>query len=119
MSLEPSDCQVQVAHRSWVTGLRRLMKVDRDRQDSPLGQGVIQDGVVGAIAAIPGAAVDIDKRRKRSDAARPVYARQPRLACKLLVFDVLDVDFVSDGSGHALQRTLAPGSTLSLRPPAG
>ena len=69
-ALRPPDRVVDVLHRRRVPGDRRLAEVERDHDHAALGERLVQDRVVRAVAAAPGAAVQVDDQRERTAAAR-------------------------------------------------
>jgi len=69
---------------------RRHAEIDRGDENAAFGKRLRHKVVVGAVLTGPGAAVHLQRRRKRPRAARPVEPRQH----PLLVLDILDRDGV-------------------------
>ena len=79
-------------------------------RDAALGQGFRHEVVVDAVLVDPSAAMHLQRRRERPGAARPVDARQHRLAALALVFDILDAQFVASIGKRGGRHGFLPGN---------
>ena len=110
VQLGPADRVVDVGQRLRIGALLRDAPVERDDDDAVTGQNLVADLVGVAVGEAPGAAMQIDQRRKRPLAARLVDLRQQRLVAVAEILDVLHVELVGPGvngfrvhDGHSLR----------------
>src|SRR5262245_37566770 len=94
MRLQPADPVVDVLERRRIRRLRRVAEFDREHDDAAGAE--IEGGVlpVGAVLAVPGAAMNLHDGRKRSLPCWLIQASQPDLVAIPLIDDVADLEFV-------------------------
>src|SRR6266511_342727 len=94
MRFEPANSEVDIADRSGITRLRRVMEIERGDQDTLGRQRSVDAGIIGPIAVVPRAAMHVDDGRKWSGSLGLINASEPRLACLVLILDIPLVYFV-------------------------
>jgi hypothetical protein len=97
MQLDPADRVVDIRQRQRIGALLGGAPVERDDDHAVAGQHLVADLVGVAVGHAPGAAMQIDQRRKRPLAARLVHLRQQRPVAVAEILDVLHVELVGPG----------------------
>ena len=99
--LEPADRVIDVGHRRRIRAVRRHAEVQRRHHHAAPRQRLVDRRVVGAIAAIPGAAVQVHDDRERPASARLEEPGEQGLVSMTDVLDVADLDLVAALGVHA------------------
>ena len=106
--LGPADARVDIVERRGITPRRRHAEIERDNEDSGIGQHGGDGDVLHPVAAGPGAAMQVDHDGKRAFCGRAVEPRE-QLALLIAVKD----DVFDGGGGHA-SSSLDEGGRLGV-----
>jgi len=89
-----------------------MAEVQRGHDKSIFGQGLIEPLGAGQVAAIPGAAMEVDHRWKRPVALRFIKPGNQRLVAVPEIFDIFRCEFVGRHHHSLVGVVVLRGATL-------